>query len=63
MEVLGIGLAAFIALKKKQEKIVPEPAEFQAFDLRTLGHLYDASESSASGTSDRERLYVAQTVS
>jgi hypothetical protein len=57
MEVLGIGLAAFIALKKKQEKIVPEPAEFQAFDLRTLGHLCDATESSASGTSDRERLY------
>ena len=63
MEVLAIGLAAFIALKKKQERIVPEPAEFQAFDLRTLGHLHDAIESSASGTSDRERLSVAQAVS
>jgi hypothetical protein len=44
MEVLGIGLAAFIALKKKQERIVPGPAEFKAFDLRTLGHLYDAEK-------------------
>ena len=63
MEVLVIGLAAFIALKKKQERIVPEPPEFQSFDLRTLGYLYDARESSASKTSDRKRLYVARTVS
>jgi hypothetical protein len=37
MEVFVFGLTALIALNKKQERIVPEPAEFQSFDLRTLG--------------------------
>jgi hypothetical protein len=63
MEALVFGLIALIALKKKQERIVSEPAEFQPFDLRGLGRLYDARESSASGTFDRKRSYVAQTVS
>jgi hypothetical protein len=63
MEVLVIGLAAFIALNKKQKRIVPEPAEFRSFDLRPLGHLHDARENSASRTSDRKRLYVVRTVS
>jgi hypothetical protein len=32
MEALVFGIIALIALKKKQERIVPEPAEFQPFD-------------------------------
>jgi hypothetical protein len=63
MEALVYGLIAFIALNKKQERIVPEPAEFQPFDLRTLRHLYDAKDNSPSGTSGRKQSYVAQTVS
>jgi len=63
MEALVYGLVALIALNKKQERIVLEPAEFQPFDLRTLGHLYDAKDNSPSGTSDRKRSYVVQTVS
>jgi hypothetical protein len=38
MEVLVFGLLASGALNQKQERIVPEPAEFQSFDLRTLEH-------------------------
>jgi hypothetical protein len=55
MEVFVFGLTALLALNNKQERIVPEPAEFQSFDLRTLGHLHDARENSASRTSDRKR--------
>lgn len=40
MEVFVFGLTALLALNNKQERIVPEPAEFQSFDLPTLGHLH-----------------------
>ena len=63
MEALVFGIIALIALKKKQERIVPEPAEFQSFDLRSLGHLYDAGDNSPSRKSDWKRSYVTQTVS
>jgi len=63
MESLVFGLIALIALNKKQKPIVPEPAEFQPFDLRSLGHFYDAKDNSPSGMSGRKRSYVAQTVS
>ena len=63
MEALVFGLIALMALNKKQERIVPEPAEFQPFDLRSLGHFYDAKDNSPSGMSGRKRSYVAQTVS
>jgi hypothetical protein len=63
MEALVFGLIALVALNKKQERSVPEPAEFQPFDLRSLGHLYDAKDDSPSRISDRERPYVAQTLS
>jgi hypothetical protein len=56
MEVLGIGVAAFIALNKKQERIVPEPAEFQSFDLRPMGHLHHARENSAAVQCSASRL-------
>jgi hypothetical protein len=63
MEVLVFGLLASGALNQKQERIVPEPAEFQSFDLRTLEHLYDVRDNFPSRTSERKRSYVAQTVS
>jgi hypothetical protein len=63
MEVLVFGLIASSALNQKQERIVPEPAEFQSFDLRTLEHLCDGRDNSPSRTSERKRSYVAQTVS
>jgi hypothetical protein len=63
MEALVFGIIALIALKKKQERIVPEPAELQPFDLRTLGRFHDADDNSPSRISDRKRSYVAQTMS
>jgi len=58
MEALVFGLIALMALNKKQERIVPEPAEFQPFDLRSLGYFYDAKDNSPSGTSGRKRPLV-----
>jgi DNA-binding LytR/AlgR family response regulator len=63
MEALVFGIIASIALKKKQERIVPEPAELQPFDLRNLGRFHDNDDNSPSRISDRKRSYVAQTMS
>jgi len=63
MEALLLGFIALKSMKRQQERIVPEPAQFQSFDLRTLGHLHDAGDESPNRAPDRKRSYVAQTVS
>ena len=52
MEVLVCGLTALIAHYNKRARIVPEPAEFESFDVRTLGHVYDLRENARRGTTD-----------
>jgi hypothetical protein len=46
MEALVFGLDASIALNKKQERIVPEPAEFQSFTVihRVVSSLYVSNQ-------------------
>ena len=39
MEALVFGLIALNIIKRQQGQIVPEPAEFQGFDLRTLEYM------------------------
>jgi hypothetical protein len=63
MEALVFGLIALSNVNNQPEQIVPEPAEFQSFDLRALEHLYNARDNSPSRPSDRKQPYVAQTVS
>jgi hypothetical protein len=63
MEALVFGLVALMVLNKKQERLVPEPSEFQSFDLRALSRLSDVRGNSPSRTSDRKPSYVVQTVS
>ena len=62
MDTLVFGLIAVNNLNKEQEPIVPEPAEFQPFDLRAL-ECFNARDNSPSRSSDRRQSYVAQTVS
>ena len=62
MDTLVFGLIAANNLNKQQEPIVPEPAEFQPFDLRALER-FNARDNSTSRSSDRKQSYVAQTVS
>jgi hypothetical protein len=63
MEVFVFGLIALSKANKQQERIVPEPTEFQSFDLRALGQLNNARENSPSRASGRTQLFAAQTVS
>ena len=39
MEALVFGIIALESVNGQQEQIVPEPAEFQGFDLRTLEYV------------------------
>jgi hypothetical protein len=39
MEALVFGIIALESVNSQQEQIVPEPAEFQGFDLRTLEYV------------------------
>jgi hypothetical protein len=57
MEALVFGLIALNTLQRKQERIVPEPAEFRSFDLRTLERLYNARDNSPGRPSDRKRMW------
>jgi hypothetical protein len=64
MEVFA--LIAAVAVRNgynRQETFVPEPAEFQPFDLRALKQAYDAEDNSSSRPSDRRESFVAQVAS
>jgi hypothetical protein len=45
----------FSLIGKRKEPLVPEPAEFQPFDLRALRHSYNAVDNSPSRPSDRKK--------
>ena len=63
MEALVFGLIALSTIHKKQERIVPEPSEFQSFDLRTLDRTYNTRDNSPCRSSDRRGSHLAQIVS
>jgi hypothetical protein len=50
----------FTLIGKRKETFVPEPAEFRPFDLRALGHSYNAKENSPRRPSDGKKSFVAQ---
>ena len=60
MEALVIALIATLAAYRQQKVTVPEPAEFQAFDLKAL-RSPDQNKHHPRGSSDRKRLYELQT--
>jgi hypothetical protein len=47
---------AFTLIGRRKEGLVPEPAEFQPFDLRELRHSYNAEDNSP----NRLKSFVAQ---
>jgi hypothetical protein len=63
MEALVFGLIAVRNAYNQQETFVPEPAEFQPFDLRALKQVYERDENSSSRPSDRPKSLVAQVAS
>ena len=63
MEALVFALIAIRNGYIQQETVVPEPAEFQPFDLRALKRSYEAEENSSSRPSDRPKSFVARVAS
>jgi hypothetical protein len=63
MEALVFAIIAFRNGYQLQETIVPEPAEFQPFDLRGLKRSYEAEENSSSRPSNRPKSFVAHVAS
>ena len=63
MEALVFALIAVRNGYKLQETFVPEPAEFQPFNLRALKSSYEAEKNSSRRPSDRQKSFVAQVAS
>jgi len=63
MEALVFALIAVRNGYTQQETFVPEPAEFQPFDLRALTRSYETEENSSGRPSNRSKSFVAQVAS
>ena len=63
MEALVFAIIAVRNGYKLQETIVPEPAEFQPFDLRALKRSYEAEKNPSNRPSGRSKSFVAQVAS
>jgi hypothetical protein len=63
MEALVFALIATRNMYRQQKGNVPEPAEFQSFDLQALRFSDHATDNSQSRSSDRKRSYVPQVAS
>jgi hypothetical protein len=63
MEVLIFAFIATTKFHRPKEKLVPEPDQFQPFDVQTLKHVYGARVGSSSRSSDRRKSYAVQAMS
>ena len=63
MEALVIALLATRAMYRPQDSSVPEPAEFQPFDLQALRFPHRTRDNTERPSPDRKRPYVSQTAS
>jgi len=63
MEALVFALIAFRNGYKEEESFVPEPDDFQPFDLRALAQVYNATNDSSNRPSDRSPTLAAQVAS
>jgi hypothetical protein len=61
MEALVIALIATLGAFRRQNMTVPEPAEFQPFDLKALRVPDQNRDYSQGRSTDRKRSYVVQT--
>ena len=63
MEVLIFAFVAMMKLYRPKEKLVPEPHQFQPFDVQTLKQVYGARVESSSRSADRRESYAVQALS
>jgi hypothetical protein len=63
MEPLIFALIAVRNGYKQEESFVPEPDDFQPFDVRALGHVYNAKNDSSNRPSGRSSPLAARVAS
>ena len=63
MEPLVFALIAFRNGYKQEESFVPEPDNFQPFDVRALAQVYNAMNDSSNRPSNRSSTLAAQVAS
>ena len=63
MEPLIFALIAVRNGYKQEESFVPEPDDFQPFDVRALGHVYNAKNDSSNRPSGRSSSLAARVAS
>ena len=63
MEPLIFALIAARNGYKQEESLVREPDDFQPFDVRALGHVYNANSDSSSRPSGRSPSLAARVAS
>jgi len=63
METLIFAVIAVRNGYKQEQNLVPEPDDFQPFDLRALAQVYNATNDSSNRPSDRSPTLAAQVAS
>jgi hypothetical protein len=63
MEILIFAFIAMMKLYRPKEKLVPEPHQFQPFDVQTLKQVYGARVGSSRRSSGRRESYAVQAMS
>ena len=63
MEKLVFAMIALSKAYTQRKTFVPEPDEFQSFDVRSLKRSYEAASDSSSRPDDREKSLVTQIAS
>ncbi len=58
MEALIFGVVAMIKLIRHEEQRVPEPLQFQPFDIQALKHVYNGRVDSSNRPSARHQSYA-----
>jgi hypothetical protein len=63
MEPLIFAVIAVRNGYKQEQSLVPEPDDFQPFDVRALGHVYNAKNDSSNRPSGRSPSLAARVAS
>jgi hypothetical protein len=63
MEILIFALIAVFRLYQPEEEVIPEPREFQPFDVQTLQQVFNARVEPARRAPDRRKSYRVEAAS
>ena len=63
MEIMTFALIAVFRLYQPEKKVIPEPREFQPFDVQTLQQVFSARVQPTLRVPDRRKSYRVQPAS